>query len=270
MCAESQIKWSRNRFCLVTLMELLEFHAHDFSELTSIIGVMRALIHNGHEPTQEQANALGWAVKRAKEECVRLELHTSNDQCDAITYAIEHGSPLSHQSFAGLLRELQDRIRSELSHHLFFAVPSSVQSFYEHQQFDPAAVTAFPSAIDDMLESGKCFALSRYTASVFHLNRIVETGLRALTDDIGVKLQHDWGAQLREIEKELEKRYKTAGARTPDEQFYSEAATQIGHIKNAWRNPTMHIERRYNEELARDIFNAVKALMRVLATRLKE
>ncbi|MGB9121887.1 MAG: hypothetical protein WCE73_14790, partial [Candidatus Angelobacter sp.] len=85
-----------------------------------------------------------------------------------------------------------------------------------------------------------------------------------------VKLRHDWGRQLQDINTELEKKYKSAGARTPDEQFFSESASQIGHVKNAWRNPTMHIDRRYNEEVSLDIFNAVKALMRHLATRLKE
>src|ERR1700687_6353897 len=36
---------------------------------------------------------------------------------------------------------------------------------------------AFPRASDDILEATKCYALERYTASVFHLMRAIEIGL---------------------------------------------------------------------------------------------
>jgi len=50
----------------------------------------------------------------------------------------------------------------------------------------------------------------------------MEVGLKALGKAIGVGLQNDWGAYIREIEKELAARVKAAGKRTPDVAFYSE------------------------------------------------
>jgi hypothetical protein len=174
-------------------------------------------------------------------------------------------------SIGQMVKDFNGRMIDEMETHVVLLIPASAKKYFEEQQFPSESVAAFPSATEDMIEAGKCFALGRYTACVMHLSRIVEVGLRCIVQELPeVKLKHDWGGQLNEIEKELEKRYKFAGARTPDDLFFSEAASQIGHMKNAWRNPSMHVDRRYNDEVAGDIFNAVKAFMRHLATRLSE
>ena len=41
-------------------------------------------------------------------------------------------------------------------------------------------------------------------------------------------------------------------------------------IKNAWRNPTIHVENKYNEEEADHIFGVVMGFMRKLASRCDE
>ena len=41
-------------------------------------------------------------------------------------------------------------------------------------------------------------------------------------------------------------------------------------VKDAWRNPTMHVEITYTEEMALDVFRHVQAFMRHLATKLSE
>ena len=77
--------------------------------------------------------------------------------------------------------------------------------------------------------------------------------------------QNDWGAYLREIEKELAKRAKTSGGRSPVEQFCAETAIRFDHLRRAWRNPSMHIDRSYSLETAAEIFDATKSFMRHLA-----
>lgn len=128
----------------------------------------------------------------------------------------------------------------------------------------------FPSANEDIYEASKCLALGRSTACVMHLMRVCEVGLKALAATINVKPQGDWGAYLREIEAELERRAKAAGKRTGDEQFYSEAALAFGHLKRAWRNPSMHVEKTYMPERAKEIFEAVKSFMSHLASKISE
>lgn len=130
--------------------------------------------------------------------------------------------------------------------------------------------TKFPSANDDIYEACKCLALGRSTACVMHLMRVCEVGLKSLAATIDVRPQGDWGAYLREIENELERRAKAAGKRTIDEQFYSEAAVAFGHLKRAWRNPSMHVEKTYTPERAEKILEAVRSFMSHLATKISE
>jgi hypothetical protein len=136
--------------------------------------------------------------------------------------------------------------------------------------FGDDVFNSFPSANDDIAEAGIRLALERGTACVMHLMRAAEVGLTALGKATNVGKQNDWGSYLREIEKELTRRAKSSGARSLDEQFYSEAAASFDHLKRAWRNPTMHVDRSYTVERAEEIFLAVKSFMAHLATRLSE
>jgi hypothetical protein len=126
------------------------------------------------------------------------------------------------------------------------------------------------SANEDIYEASKCLALERSTACVMHLMRVCEVGLKALANTINVPSQGDWGGYLRAIEDELSSRAKKAGARSSDEQFYSEAAIAFGHLKRAWRNPSMHVDKTYSPARAKEIFEAVKSFISFLATKISE
>jgi hypothetical protein len=148
--------------------------------------------------------------------------------------------------------------------------PQEVRLFEQTSPLGAEVEAKFPSANDDIYEAAKCLALGRSTACVMHLMRVCEVGLKTLAHTIDVPPQGDWGGYLREIEKELERRAKSAGARTAHEQFYSEAAIALGHLKRAWRNPSMHVDKSYSPDRAREIFDAVKSLMSHLATKISE
>ncbi len=159
----------------------------------------------------------------------------------------------------GLKDELQGRIALVLS--------LKDASYYTPAEplFGSDVFNAFASANDDVVESGKCLAVGRGTACVMHLMRVAEVALKGLGKSLGVGPQNDWGSYLRKIEEELSKRAKTAGARTPVEQFYAEAATRFDHLRRAWRNPSMHVDRSYSPERAEEIFLALKSFVRHLA-----
>lgn len=179
--------------------------------------------------------------------------------------------PVSGTDMLGFMNQLQERIQDELSQELLFQIPRSNVPFYEQPDLFGVEVSqSFPSALFDIEEAGKCLALARATACVMHLSRVVEVALRSLASEMRLPSRNDWGKHIDDIQKELEKRYKIAGSRTPDEAFYSEAVSKIDHIRTAWRNPTMHVDRVYTDEIAMDIFLAIKSLMRHLATRLHE
>ncbi|MRR56612.1 MAG: hypothetical protein EG824_00115 [Deltaproteobacteria bacterium] len=135
---------------------------------------------------------------------------------------------------------------------------------------DDQELNAFPSANEDIAEAGNCIAFERAITCVMHLMRALEVTLAALASKVGISKQNDWGSYIRAIGNELERRSKTAGARTVDEQFYSEAAVNFDHLKRAWRNPSMQVEKTYTQDHAEAILLAVKSFMSHIATKISE
>lgn len=105
--------------------------------------------------------------------------------------------------------------------------------------------------------------------------RIIEVGVRALGKALDPLFDptknRTWEAILGRCDKELQKPYKERSETwKADDVFYSEATANLRSVKDAWRNPTMHVEHIYDEEKALDVFNSVRAFMRHLATKLSE
>jgi len=175
------------------------------------------------------------------------------------------------------IEELDGRLRDELESVWFMHVPDSAAKLYNNPRGGwEETIMKFPSIVLDLEEAKKCSALSRYTASVFHLMRVIETGLRALgkslnDNSLDPKTNPTWEKILRRCDTELQ---KPLAHRSPqwqqNEHFFSEATANIRAVKDAWRNPTLHVEQVYDEERARDVFNAVTAFMRHLATNISE
>ena len=153
-------------------------------------------------------------------------------------------------------------------------LPIGLADLFEEptKAFGTAAVDAFPSIQFDVEEGGKCLALGRYTASVFHCMRIMEVGLEALSGALELEIAPNWNNALNLIEKEIRSRsVATHGANwKDDEAFYSEGAAHFRVVKNAWRNHTMHRRETFDEERARGILQSTADFMRHLATRLTD
>jgi hypothetical protein len=169
------------------------------------------------------------------------------------------------------MKQLGDTLFMELDNRKFYGPLEKFTKYFEQTNlFGNEVFNAFPSATDDIQESGTCLALERATACVMHLNRALECCLAALAKTVGVTKQNDWGGYIREIDKELNARVKAAGARSPDEQFYAEASANFDRLRRAYRNPTMHPEKTYSQDQAEDVLLATKAFMIHLAARISE
>lgn len=216
-------------------------------------------------------------AKVAKEHGLRLTART----LERIGEAIDNPTRLSEAEFLAEFVDLGKRTKEELDSVSFLYLEESEAALYEGKEplFGGRVADRFRSANEDISEAARCFALSRYTASVFHLMRTLEVGLRALSLNAGIS-EHNptWKAALDRIHKVLrEQESPPKGAPKPARlpkarlQFLSEAAATLDTFKTAWRNKTTHdVETTYSEERARDIMNAVGAFMRHLATELTE
>jgi len=175
-----------------------------------------------------------------------------------------------------LLKDLHNDIIADLSRAYFLVIQPDKRWLYEQRQpvFGDEVADQFSDAGYDIAAAARCIALDEWTASVFHLMRVLEHGLRWLANDIGVIIEsgielENWKnvidmieKQIREIEKEPKSEAKSEKAR-----FYSEAASQLRYFKDAWRNHVSHARAKYDEREARDIYNHVGPFMRALASR---
>lgn len=251
-----------------------------------LIGLVRSLENLATEKSAHSMDAIPYEFRmqlierttKMQNLCDECGLPHSGDQFSRINDKLSWGKyPISYAELSAMLPEAMNRIEDETSRHVVMMIePDFLKYFSDPQFFDSQDANTnkvsvqFPSAAEDIAESGKCLACGRATACVMHLNRVVEAGLKALAGALGSGSQNDWGKYLSEIDKELLQRIQQSGARTSEEQFYSEAQITIDSIRRAWRNPSMHIDRTYTEERAEEILIAVRSFMRHLATKLHD
>lgn len=177
------------------------------------------------------------------------------------------------QGVSSSVKELRRRIEDELRNRAFAYVPLRRMQFYTREMHWPEAVSAFPSIRPDLKESRMCFLFGRFTASVFHSQRVLEVGLHALAKALNISTDSNrsWDSILRKIDDEVKKRYPQQDPNFSSKSlFYSEGAAMFRTVKISWRNPTMHVERAYGEKEAREILMTVKTFMRHLAKGLHE
>lgn len=205
-----------------------------------------------------------------------LDLKYSVMQLDRLADALEKDSSSSRLAgtYVEIIEQLNFRIEDELRGCFFLEINANQVKFYEPIEplFGTPVDDAFPSASPEIEEAGRCLAVGRYSAAVFHLMRTLEVGLNSLAAAMSVPFRDaNWQTIIEQIQSKIRGMSKNDGPDWKvDEQFYSEAAVHFRVLKNAWRNYAMHLHERYDEERAHDIWNSVRGFMRHLAGRLHE
>jgi hypothetical protein len=122
--------------------------------------------------------------------------------------------------------------------------------------------------------------LEQDTASVFHLMRAAEFGLRALARKLRVKITHkgkncpieygDWEKVITEIKNKIaSSRTLPAGSKRQAKlEFYSDAADHCVFMKDIWRNNVSHTRRTYSDPEALAVLSRVKGFMDFLFANL--
>jgi hypothetical protein len=164
------------------------------------------------------------------------------------------------------------RMRDEMSLRLFLYVPeASRELLMNRQPFGETVWLIFPEAIGDVEEAAKCLALQRATATVFHCMRVVEFALRTLIvksfgDTKFFEGDSIWGRITNRIRKEANKKDTDINPVWAGKQGrLNHLAMLINQVGEAFRDPTMHCERTYTLEEAKDVFQSTGTFMRRLA-----
>ncbi len=226
-----------------------------------------------------KSSIISW-LDGARDICQELGLQMSIIQIDRVKKSI-HLEGCKPKDLREVFGELNSRVADEVGIPVFFVMKQDKVNYYEKANlFGDSVFNKFPSANFDIEEAGKCFATTRYTACVMHLQRVLEVGLKSYGNYLGVaclanSTQPSWNKVLDQTRKEMKERDdKLLTAKnwtsTEEKEFCEGVQPFLEAIKVAWRNPSMHADKIYSEEIAEDIFSAVKRFMRHLAEHLDE
>jgi hypothetical protein len=209
-------------------------------------------------------------------ECVTLDLIASLATIRKIRSILTKGNAeASVADIAPLDIELQGRIFDELEQKILFSLSIKESEYYRNScNCWDDILSRFPESLTDVEEASKCFALSRYAASVFHSTQVVESGLIELGTYIGVNdPRSGWTAVTNKLTAIIK---KTHGDRTDFEKrnfdFLEQICGTTEALKNAWRNKIGHAQGRltllnkdFTPDIAEEILFASRAFMRRLA-----
>jgi hypothetical protein len=175
------------------------------------------------------------------------------------------------------LGQIANTVGNELMTKMFLAIPYINVPLYEPTEplFGTEVARQFPSLSYDVSEAAKCIALERSTAAAFHSVRCLEGGLRAISRCLAIPdptkgSERSWTKSLSAIKTEMDKRWPASGRLSGDGRLFEEIYAVLSAMQNPWRNATMHLDQKYTEEEARNIFNSVGVLMKRLASRCDE
>jgi hypothetical protein len=264
---------------------MLRFHAADFYRASDLFGsfegslhAMTQLLNNPRivqkpilDATEIKSLADKLWVLRPLLESADLQL--SLDSFDRLVNLLRTHNP-AIPTIREQVTELQVRVRDELSHIELWLITKEESRFLKINPFGEDIPNKFDPARHDIEEAGKCLAYGRGTACVFHLMRVMEVGLRALAASLNdprldPRRNPSWDTILKKCDEELLKPMRDRAEEwREDDAFYSTASAQLHAVKDAWRNPTMHVERKYTTEEAEEVWNAVRAFMRHLSKKL--
>lgn len=167
---------------------------------------------------------------------------------------------------------------TDLKTRMFLPVEPRDARYYREPRRDWEEVTErFPEAVLDIEEAGKCYALHRYAAAVYHCIQVQEHGLLALGQFIGV---NDPKSGFTAVANSLHrittrKRDDLSDLERTHYAFLEQMDASVQAIKNAWRNKVSHAQGRptlmtadFSPAIAEEIYIATRAFMRRLATEL--
>lgn len=251
-------------FQVVTLMQILECSPSGWWGGAGLLGQAIVKLEPHYKFGNEGAAALGEILSQIRGEAQRLQLRASLAQVNRIGDYIDDGT-VAQDKLRSMLVDLHQRLIDDLEDRFFIMIPAENIPLYRQREplFGKDVEAKFPEMSEDISEAGRCVALNRATAAVFHLMRIMEIAVQRFGDKLGVPLaiEKNWQNILDEVNKAI----KSLDPKASQTIAYAGAAAHLYNVKVKWRNPTMHPKQTYTVEEAQDVFSAVNTFTRDLS-----
>lgn len=215
-------------------------------------------------------------MSSVQDEVLKLNCPVAAKRASHVAGLIE-ADALTYRGLMEIVQDVDKIIRLEVETTYAFSLNHMEAGFFDPSQplLGLEVAAKFESASFDIEESGKCHAIGRSTAAVFHAFRVLEVGIKALAKclnvpDLDKPRMKNWGFVLDGIKTGIESKWPTERDRDHgDGELFWEVYTLMLAIKTP-RNGTMHPARKYTEQEADRMLRIIGDIMMRLATRLDE
>ena len=207
----------------------------------------------------------------------QLDLKTAKHRLAHFELALRYD--ISEVDYKSEIKVLRDALKHDLSHRHFYHYPEAKVEVL--RKFFPQwkdISTAFLSAKSEALAATDCYAMGQNTASVFHIMRVAEFGLRALADERKIQLPRkkpvawgQWQELITALTTEATKIGLKARAGTAKDNalaFYSGSISDLNAFKDEYRNQVMHVRKEYDEHQALRALTKVHVFMERISEKM--
>jgi hypothetical protein len=245
---------------------MLRFYAGTFTKIAR--EVEKASVEAKHSKPEElnemvsapEVQAALQQLSDFKATCGSLNLESAVDQIERMISLLS--APCAARDLVQSFVELQNRIYDQLARRLFLQLDPTRSFLYGIDAPCGIAINEkFPEAVKDLKEAANWYAVERNAATVYHLMKVMEVVLRRLAKKLQVRYSPSWGTYLTRIQGKLEAKSRKSRMSRKRLQFLAECATRLTAVKDAWRDPTMHVAAEYTDYQTIAIFNTVTAFV---------
>lgn len=269
---------------LVTLLEMVRFYADKFIRIMELLRELEGRCSRNEilrEGGRRRDEGWGEMVRPEAEELLQelakelgeAHLPVATRHIDDLLSRLEQQDRFHSTD----VRALHDNVVRELSDPVFLVLPSDRKEMFANPVKGwEVIIRAFPDSQEDIEEMNKCFALSRYTAAVFHSLLVVEHGLIKLGQYLGVTdPKPGWDATYKRLDWLANNRGAVPiGIAFA---FIEQAKARVESMKLAWRNKVNHAAGRlmvektgFSDISAEEVIIASRSFMRQLAEGLPQ
>jgi hypothetical protein len=267
--------WEANPYQLISWWEMERFSADTFYKIAGILNAIKLEFakkdKNQNLPSIISENLRAGLIKKMENiqgECRKIALRHSVQKIGEFKEELTNKkNKITYQYIAVCINEIDHDIKIELKSHLFMYIPFQRAEFYPYIALEPLfgwdVQNKFPNMSEDISEAGKCFAVARYTACVFHLMRVMERTIQQLATKLGISFASAYDTEWQKIICDIRHQLKALYPKhtDPNRIKYESILGHLETIKIAWRNPTMHPKATYTEEEAKALLSAVEIFM---------
>ncbi|MFD1982727.1 hypothetical protein ACFSOZ_08565 [Mesorhizobium newzealandense] len=205
-------------------------------------------------------------------ELERLDLRQSAKKLSyvdrSLTSAVAVPTDVYARFISQQIEDFRERLFDELEDRKIYCMSGKQSDYLTNavHGFGPEVAAAFPNVEYDLEEAAKTLSFERGTATVFHLMRAMDLALTALGEKLSATVRDKDGKPLVWGKIIANCRGKIEGMPDDDaKDAWDSAMSLLFHVKEVWRNTTMHPMQKYTVEEATEVFEACRAFMRRLA-----